>query len=91
MMVVEQGVLSRERQGSASWYHVFIVREVIASWLWLVSLLGAGAVGVYIAYTTLRGNTVGTKDMEITHYDSIFGLMKDISDGLWDAGFCLLQ
>ena len=65
---------------------MLIVSKVIASWSWLVSLLGAGDVGFYIASPFLRVNTVGLQDMEIMHYDSIFGVMKDESDGLWDSG-----
>ena len=44
-----------------------------------------------MASPILRGDTIGLKDMDITHYDSIFGVMKDESDGLWDSGLCLLQ
>ena len=29
--------------------------------------------------------------MDITQYDSMFGLTKDVLDGLWYAGLCLLQ
>ena len=62
--------------------HVLIVREVIASWFWLVSMLGEGDVGVYFASPFLRDDSVGLQDMEITHLDSIFGVMKDASNGL---------
>ena len=54
-------------------------------------MLVAGAMWVYINYSILRGGTIGLQDMEINHYDSIFGVMKDVLDGLWDAGLCLLQ
>ena len=47
--------------------------------------------GVYIASTILRGDSIGLQDMEITHHDSMFGVMKDVSNGLWDAVFCILQ
>ena len=36
MMVVEQGVISRDKQGLAAWCQVLIVRKDIASWSWLV-------------------------------------------------------
>ena len=29
--------------------------------------------------------------MDITRYESMFGLTKDVLDGLWDARLCLLQ
>ena len=29
--------------------------------------------------------------MNINLYDSMFGLMKDVTNGLWDGGLCLLQ
>ena len=44
-MVLEQGVISREGEGSESWYKVLIVKEVIVYWSKLVSLLGVGGVG----------------------------------------------
>ena len=56
-----------------------------------MSLLGAGDLGFYIASPILRGDSVGLQDMEMTHYDSMFGMMKDVSTGLWDTGFFLLQ
>ena len=56
-----------------------------------MSLLGAGYVGVYIASSNLRGNYVVHQDMEIPHYDSLFDVMKDLLNGLWDEGLCLLQ
>ena len=57
------------------------VSKGIASWLWLVSLLGAGARGVYIVSPILRNDYVGLQDMKITHYASMFGLIKDVSNG----------
>ena len=33
----------------------------------------------------------GLQNMDITQYDSIFGVMKDVSDGIYYAGLCLLQ
>ena len=56
-----------------------------------MSLLVAGSLGVYITPPILRGDTVGLQDMEITHYDSMFGVEKDVLGSLWDAGLCLLQ
>ena len=56
-----------------------------------MSLLGAGAMGVYINYPILRDHSVGCGDMEITRYDSMVGLMKDVSNGLWDGGLYVLQ
>ena len=79
IMTVERGVLSRYTQGLASWSQVLIVSEVIKSWSWLVSLLGARAVGVYITSPILRSNYFGLQNIEITHYDSMFGVMKDVS------------
>ena len=61
------------------------------SWLWLVSLLGADFMGVYITSTILRDHSVGCQDMKITRYDSMVGLMKDVSSGLWDQSLCLLK
>ena len=29
--------------------------------------------------------------MEINHYDSMFGVEKDVLGSLWDAGLCLLR
>ena len=66
-------------------------QQIIVSWSWLVSLLGAWAMGFYIASPILRGDTVGLQDMDITNHNSMFGVMKDILDGLWDEGLCLLQ
>ena len=91
IMVVERGVLSRENKVLASWPQVMILNEGITYWSCLVSLLGAGSVGVYIASPIMRGDTVGLQDMEIPHYDSTLGVMKGVLDGLWDAGLCLLQ
>ena len=68
-----------------------IIIKAIEYWLWLVSILGEGAVGVYIDYPILRYYTVGFQYMEITHYFSMFGVIKDVSDGLWDIGLFLLQ
>ena len=90
-VVVELGFISRDMQGLASWPQVFIVRKEISSWSWLVSLLGKGGVGVYIASNILRSNSFGLKNMDITQYDSMFGVMKDVPDGLWYAGLCLIQ
>ena len=56
-----------------------------------MSLLGAGAMGVYIDYPILRGHSVCHQDMDITCYDSMVGLMKDVSNGLWDGGFCVIK
>ena len=91
MMVVERGVISRDKQGSSAWSQVLIIIEGIESWSWLVSLLGAGEVGFYIDSTIHRGDSVGIQDMEITHYDSMFGVMEDGSNGSWDVGLCQLQ
>ena len=54
-MVVEWGLIYRDKQGKAEWSQVLIVREGIVSWLWLVSLLGAGDVGVYTVSHILIG------------------------------------
>ena len=54
-------------------------------------MLGAGSVGVYITSPILRGDTIGLQFMEITHHDSIFGVMKDVSNVLWYAVLCLIQ
>ena len=54
-------------------------------------LLGAGAVGVYIDYTILKSDFVGLQDMDMTHYYCMFNVTKDLLNGLWDAGLCLLQ
>ena len=56
-----------------------------------MSLLCAGDVGVYIASPILSNDSVGLQDINITHYDSMFGLIKDVSNCLWDAGLCLIQ
>ena len=56
-----------------------------------MSLLCAGDMGVYIASPILMDDSVGCQYMQITHFDSIVGLMKDLSNGLWDIGLCLLQ
>ena len=68
-----------------AWDQVLIVSKGISSWSWIVSLLGAGSIGVYIAYPVLRDHSVGCQDMEISRYDSMVGLMKDVSSGLWDG------
>ena len=47
-----------------------------------MSLLGEGAVGLYISSPVLSSNSFGLQKMEITHYDSMFGVMKDILLGL---------
>ena len=91
IMVVERGVLSRENKVLASWPQVMILNEGITYWSFLVSLLGAGSVGVYIASPIFRSNFFGIQNMDITRYESMFGLTKDVLDGLWDAGLCLLQ
>ena len=70
---------------------MLIFSKGIASWSWLMSLLGAGAMGVYIDYPILRGHSVCHQDMDITCYDSMVGLMKDVSNGLWDGGFCVIK
>ena len=90
-MVVERGVIYRYKKGSVAWYQVLIASKRIVSWSWLVSLLDAGAVGVYIDSPILRGDSVGLQDMEIIHYDSMFDVTKDVSNGLCDAGMCLIQ
>ena len=56
-----------------------------------MSLLGAGAMGDFITSLIPMDDSVGCQDMNITHYNSIFGLMKDVSNGLWDGGLCLIQ
>ena len=91
MIVVGRGVISREKKGSASWSQLLIVSKVIASWLWLVSLLGEGAMGIYTVSPILKGDNVGLQDIYVTHYDIMFVVIKDVSDGLWDAGLFLLQ
>ena len=45
VMVLARGVISREGEGSESWYKVLIVKEVLVYWSKLVSLLGVGGVG----------------------------------------------
>ena len=90
-MVVERGVISRDKQSSSAWSQVSILRKLITSWSLLVPLLGAGDLGFYIASPILRVDSVGLQDMEMTHYDSMFGMMKDVSNGLWYTGFFLLQ
>ena len=54
-------------------------------------LLCTGDMGVYIASPILKDDSVGCQYMQITHFDSIVGLMKDLSNGLWDRGLCLIQ
>ena len=56
-----------------------------------MSLLCAGAVGLYIASPIPRGDSVGLQDVEITHYAIMFGVMKDVSNVLWGASLCLIQ
>ena len=70
---------------------MLIFSKGIASWSWLMSLLGAGTMGVYIDYPILRDHSVGHQDMDITCYDSMVDLIKDVSNGLWDVGLCVLQ
>ena len=41
--------------------------------------MGTGAVGVYIASPILKGDCVGLQDMDITRYDSVFGVMNYVS------------
>ena len=88
---MQRGLIYRDKQGQAELSQVFIISKGIVSWLWLVSLLDAGAVGFYTASHIMRGDSVVIQDMDITHYDSIFGAIKDVSNVLWDAGLCLLQ
>ena len=90
-MLLERGVISRDMQGSASWPQVLIFSKGIASWYWLVSLLGKWTVGFYIASPILRRNSFGLQNMEMNQYDSIFDVMKDVLEGLWYAGLSLLQ
>ena len=61
------------------------------AWSWLVSLLGAGSMVVYISSPILRNHSVGRQDMENTRYDSMVGLIQDVSSGLWDRVFFQLQ
>ena len=91
MIVVGRGVLSREKKGSESWSLIWIAREGIEYRSWLVSLLGERAMGIYITSPILRINSFGLQNMDITHYDSMFGVMKNVLDGLWNAGLCLLK
>ena len=88
---MERGIISRDKKGLAECSQVLIFSKGISSWLWLVSMLGVGDVGVYIASSILKSDYVGLQDMEITHYDSMSGVMKDVSNGLLDKGLCLLQ
>ena len=39
----------------------------------------------------MRGDSVGLQDIDITQYESMFGVMKDVLGVLWDAVLCLLQ
>ena len=71
-----------ENKGSESWSQMLILREGIASWYWLVSLLGAGEVGFYIASTILRINYFGLQNTEITHYEIMVDVMNNVLDGL---------
>ena len=56
-----------------------------------MSLLGAGAMIFHIASQILRDHSLGCQDMEINGYDSMVGLIKDVSSGLWVRALCLLQ
>ena len=56
-----------------------------------MSLLGTGNVGVYIDSSIRSDDYVGLQYMEMIPYGSMFGVMKDVSNGLWDAVFCILQ
>ena len=78
---MELRVLSKDKKGSASWSQVFIFSKWISYWYWLVSLLGAGDVVFYIVSTIPRGNSFGLQNMDMTHYDSMFGVIKDASNG----------
>ena len=53
-------------------------------------MLGVSAMGVYIASPILRDDSVGRQDMNITYYNSMFGIMKGSSNFLWGGGLCLL-
>ena len=88
---MERGVISRDKQGLEAWAKVLIVSKGNASRSWIVSLLVAGYMGVYIASTILRDDPIGRQYMKITDYDSMVGLMKYASNGLWGEGLCLLQ
>ena len=90
-MVVEQEVITMDKQGMAAWVKVLIVSKGIASLSWIVSLFGAGAMGVYIASPILRYDSVGRQYIKITYCDSMLGMMKGVSNSLWDGGLCLLQ
>ena len=61
---------------------MLIVREITVSWSWLVSLLGSGDMAVYIASPILKDDSGSRQDMQITHYDSMVGFMKGVSNGL---------
>ena len=56
-----------------------------------MSLLVTEVVGVYIDSPILRGDYVGLQDMDITPYGSMFGVIKDASNSLWDVELCLIQ
>ena len=43
-------------------------------------MLGAGAVGVYIASPILRDDSVSLQDIKSTHYESMVGFMKNLSN-----------
>ena len=88
---MEQGVISGDKEGPAVWSQVLIVSKGTESWSWIVSLLGAVAMVVYITSPILRDDSVGRQDMQITHYDSIVDLIKDVANGLWDGGLSVLQ
>ena len=44
-----------------------------------------------IASPILRDHSVGCQDMDINGYDSMVGLIKAVSSGLWGGALCLLQ
>ena len=45
----------------------------------------------HIASPILRDHSVGCQDTEINGYDSMVGLIKAVSSGLWGGALCLLQ
>ena len=58
-IAMKQGVIPRNNKVLAAWNQVLIFSKVIASWSYLVSLLGAGNMGVYIASLILRDDSIG--------------------------------
>ena len=58
-IAMKQGVIPRNNKVLAAWAQVLIVSKVIVSWSYLVSLLGAGNMGVYIASLILRDHSIG--------------------------------